>query len=229
MGQQLIARTAVGYMRTSSQINAGDKGSKARQRAAIARYAKANGLQVVHWFYDEGISGKMPIQDRPVFSSMLDYMYSNGARAILLESPARLARDVTIQELAFLKLQEKGIQLVPVNAPEFFSGDDEDGMRKLIRTILGGISAFERDGVVHKLKVARDRKSAELGRRVEGRKAVPPEVIKQARRLNRKNPRTGQRRSLRTIAKELGKLGYLGPSGKKDYHAGSIKAMLERK
>ena len=59
--------------------------------------------------------------------------------------------------------------------------------------------------------------------------AVPPEVVKQARRLNRKNPRTGQRRSLRTIAKELGKLGYLGPSGKKDYHAGSIKAMLERK
>jgi len=228
MDQHLIAKTAVGYMRTSSSVNSGDKGSQARQRAAIKGYAKSQGLRVVKWFYDEGISGKMPIQDRPEFSSMLDYMYSNGARTILLESPARLARDVMIQELAFLKLQEKGIQLVPVNAPEFFSGDDEDGMRKLIRTILGGISAFERDGVVHKLKVARDRKSAELGRRVEGRKAVPPEVVKAAKKLNWRNPKTHKRRSLREIAKELGKLGYLGPSGEA-YHAGSIKAMLERK
>ncbi len=228
MGQHLIAKTAVGYMRTSSSINAGDKGSQARQRAAIKGYAKSQSLQVVRWFYDEGISGKMPIQDRPEFSSMLDYMYSNGARTILLESPARLARDVMIQELAFLKLQEKGIQLVPVNAPEFFSGDDEDGMRKLIRTILGGISAFERDGVVHKLKVARDRKSAELGRRVEGRKAVPPEVVKAAKKLNWRNPKTHKRRSLRQIAKELHEQGYSGPSGDA-YHAGSIKAMLERK
>ncbi|MEI8154960.1 MAG: AMP-binding protein, partial [Hyphomicrobiales bacterium] len=47
--------------------------------------------------------------------------------------------------------------------------------------------------------------------RCEGRKPAPVEVVAEARRLARKSPKTGQRRSLRAIASELASLGHVGP------------------
>ncbi len=172
---QSTAKTAVGYLRTSSQINSGDKWSQARQRAAIKAFAKAKGLTVVDWFYDEGVSGAVPIKDREQFGAMLDRLYANCCKVVLVESVSRLARDIEVQETAARVFREKGYELIPVDSPDLFTSDDPGGMRKLIRGMLGVIAAFERDGVVHKLKVARDRKSAELGRRCEGRKPVPPQ------------------------------------------------------
>jgi hypothetical protein len=77
---------------------------------------------------------------------------------------------------------------------------------------------------VAKLRHARDRKRATVGR-CEGCRPVPVEVISEARRLARKSPKTGQRRSLRAIASELARLGHVGPSGG-PYHAGSVRHML---
>ena len=228
MGQQLIAKTAVGYMRTSSQINAGDKGSKARQRAAIKAYAKANGLEIVGWFYDEGVSGTVPVRNRPAFEAMMTKLLSNGCSTILIESLSRFAREIEAQVQGYRLVKSLDLTLIPVDKPDLFTDDDPQGIHKFYRTMETALDEQEKDRIVYRLRAGRDRKSKDLKRRCEGRKPVPPEVIKQARRLNRKSPKTHQRRSLREIAKELGKLGYLGPSGD-DYHAGSIKAMLERK
>ena len=49
---------AVAYLRTSSAANVGaDKDSDKRQRAAIAAYAKAAGVEIVEEYYDEAVSG----------------------------------------------------------------------------------------------------------------------------------------------------------------------------
>jgi hypothetical protein len=77
---------------------------------------------------------------------------------------------------------------------------------------------------VAKLRHARDRVRAEKGR-CEGKKPVPVEVKAQARRLARKNPKAGEKRSLRQIAVELAKLGHLGPSGRL-YFPASVTHML---
>ena len=222
---QSIAKTAVGYLRTSSQINSGDKGSQARQRAAITAYAKQAGLKVIGWFYDEGVSGTTPIGDREQFGAMLDRLYGNGCKVVLIESVSRLARDIEIQEAAARMFRQKGYELIPTNQPDLFTSDDPDGTRKLVRGILGVISAFERDGVVHKLRAGRDRASAKLGRRCEGRKPVPPAVVKEARRLYRRSPKTGERRSYGAVARELAALGHFGPSGG-PYFPTSIKRMV---
>jgi hypothetical protein len=55
--------------------------------------------------------------------------------------------------------------------------------------------------------------------------AGPEAVVIEARRLARKSPKTGKRRSLRSIAAEPAALGHLGPAGQ-PYHAGSIRHML---
>ena len=60
-----------------------------------------------------------------------------------------------------------------------------------------------------KLKAARDRKRARDGK-CEGRRShreMNPELVALAKRLRRRNPKTGERRSLRSIAVELAKLG----------------------
>jgi hypothetical protein len=54
---------------------------------------------------------------------------------------------------------------------------------------------------------------------------VPAEVVVEARRLARKNPKTGDRRSLRQIGAELAALGMMAPAGK-PYLPGSVAAML---
>ena len=104
-----------------------------------------------------------------------------------------------------------------VDDPDAFTADTPTA--KLIRQVLGAVAEFERAGLVAKLRGARDRKSAELGRRVEGRKPVPANVVAEAQRL-------AQGRSLRQVSAELAQLGYLSPSGK-PYGAGSIAAMLK--
>jgi hypothetical protein len=57
----------------------------------------------------------------------------------------------------------------------------------MVRQILGAISQFEKASLVAKLRHARDRKRAELGR-CEGRKPVPGDVVALAKKLARASP-----------------------------------------
>src|SRR5687767_6036579 len=73
----------------------------------------------------------------------------------------------------------------------------------MMRQIAGAFAQHEKARLVAKLKGARDRKSAQLGQRVEGRKGYAetnPELVREAKRLARKSPKTGKARSLREIA-----------------------------
>ena len=96
----------------------------------------------------------------------------------------------------------------------------------MVRQILGSVSEFEKRALVEKLRKARERKRSETGR-CEGRPPVADNIVREAKRLRRKNPRTGKRRSLRQVAGELEKLGHLSASGK-PYGAESIKRMINR-
>jgi hypothetical protein len=119
-------------------------------------------------------------------------------------------------------LRARGIELVPVDGPTYFT--DPSPTAEIVRQILGAVSQFEKAGLVAKLKHGRDAKRAATGR-CEGRRPVPEAVVAVARCLARKSPKTGVRRSLRTIAAELAALGHLGPSGQ-PYYASSIRHML---
>lgn len=222
-----IAQTAVAYIRTSSASNCGpDKDSSKRQMGAIRAFAKSRRLKVVKIFNDEAVSGTDLIESRPGFGAMLDYLASNGARTVLCESPDRFARDVLVAELGYRLLLERDIQLIPTSCPEFFADDPNDPSKALIRQIFSAIAAFDRMTTVQRLKKARDRVRAETGR-CEGRKPVPPKVVRQAKRLYRKNPKTGSRRTYGAVARELAALGHFGPSGG-PYFPTSIKRMVGR-
>lgn len=208
---------AVAYYRTSSQTNVGwDKDSESRQRDAVMTFARKNGYNVEREFYDAGVPGADPIDQRDGFCDMLDYIEKSGIRAILIETANRFARDLAVQITGHKLLMEMGIDLIPVDCPQHFKEDTPTA--ELVRQILGAISEFEKASLVSRLRKARERKRKESGR-CEGRKPVPHKARSMAVLLH------GQGKSYREISKKLASKGFMGPSGEM-YHAGSIRHMI---
>lgn len=215
----------VAYLRTSSLSSVGaDKDSAKRQAEAVTAYAKANRLTIETMFYDPGVSGADPVNDRPGFVAMLSYMSFNGAKVILIENASRFARDLAVQLVGHDCLKGLGYDLIPVDAPDHFI--NETPTAEMVRQILGAVSQFEKASLVARLRRARVRKRAETGR-CEGRKPPPPELVKEAKRLARKRPKGGNR-SLRQIAGELAAAGFNSPTTGRAYSAEGIKQLLAR-
>src|SRR4029077_7591941 len=106
--------------------------------------------------------------------------------------------------------------------------DDSDPSRKMMRQIAGAFAEYEKSRLVAKLRAARVRQRRETGQKVERRKnhqELHPEVVALAKRLRRKPP-GGERPSLRKVAAELARQGYLNERGQ-PYAAKSIAAMVE--
>jgi DNA invertase Pin-like site-specific DNA recombinase len=211
---------AVAYLRTSSATNVGaDRDSDKRQRAAIAAFAKAHGYSIVDEFYDAAVSGSDPIAERPGFKAMLDCIAGNGVRVIIVESPDRFARDLTVQLTGHDFLKSLGMELIPATAPDFFIEDTPTAV--LVRQVLGAIAQFEKASLVAKLKAARDRKKAATGK-CEGRRSYAearPEVVALAKQMRDRGL------PLRQISAALAEAGYLTGGGK-PYVASAVQAML---
>ena len=209
-----MTRFAVAYYRTSSAANVGaDKDSLKRQKEAVFSYAKSNKIEIVREFYDAAVSGADPIDAREGFTDLLAYISGNGARTILVENASRFARDLTVQLTGHSKLQGLGYELIPADAPTYFT--DDTPTAQMVRSILGAVSEFEKSSLVAKLKAARVRKKKRTGR-CEGRKSViekNPELLKEARRLRRANPVTGKRKSYQRVANELFDSGFMTANG----------------
>jgi hypothetical protein len=87
-------------------------------------------------------------------------------------------------------------------------------------------SQFEKAMLVSKLRGARERKRLAIGK-CEGRKSwaeINPELVQQAKRLRRRSPK-GHQRSLRDVAAELAKLGFVNERGV-EFSAASVASML---
>ena len=209
-------------MRTSSSTSVGaGKDSDKRQRAAITAFARSAGYTIVDEFYDAAVSGADPIGERPGFKAMLDRIAHNGVRVILVESPDRFARDLTVQLTGHDFLRSLGIELIPASAPDFFIEDTPTAV--LVRQVLGAIAQFEKTSLVAKLRAARDRKKAATGK-CGGRKSYAearPEVVALAQELRR------QRLSFREISEQLAARGYVTARGK-PYVTSAVQTMLAR-
>jgi DNA invertase Pin-like site-specific DNA recombinase len=219
---------AVAYLRTSSAANVGeDKDSHRRQLAAISAFAKRAGFLIeLPPYLDAAVSGSDPIESRTGFATMLAFMADHpDVRTILVETASRFARDLIVQLTGHDLLKQRGITLIPVDAPDYFT--EETPTAVLIRQVLGAVSQFEKAMLVSKLRVARERKRA-AGLKVEGRKSHAernPGAVALARKLHRKNPHTSKRRSFRDIAALLAEAGHMAASGK-PFGPSAVRSML---
>lgn len=205
---------AVAYFRTSSLSNTeGD--SVHRQARAVEQWAASNKATITACYWDAGVSGTDPVDVRAGFQALMQYAAEEGVGVVVVEDASRFARDLMAQEVGLVLCRVKGIRVVTSGGQDL--SDDDSPERVMFRQMAGVIAHYERAKTVQRLRSARQAIKAATGRKVEGRKSwseTHPEMVKQVKRLARKNPKTGKVRSLREIAAELEAMGYLSTTGK---------------
>lgn len=206
---------AFGYVRVSSQGQVDGDGFR-RQEEEILAYCKANKIELVDVYREEGVSGTTDETERPAFQEMISAILKNGVRTIIVEGLDRLAREYRIQETLLVYLAAKGITLINArtgeNVTEAISADP---MKKALIQIQGVFAELEKNLLVKKLRVARKAKAEETGK-CEGRKSyqeAAPELVARIKTLYRK-PRNGKRKTLQQIAELLNAEGSFTLDGK---------------
>jgi DNA invertase Pin-like site-specific DNA recombinase len=214
-------QNAVAYLRTSSATNVGsDKDSERRQTEAINSYAERAGFAVVQSFNDAAVRGTDAIDARRGFSDLLRWCAEHDVKTIIVENASRFARDLIVQETGYASLKRAGFTLIASDDADAFTNDTPTAT--MVRQILGSVSQFEKSNLVAKLRGARDRKSAALGRRCEvkhGYDLTRPELVAEAQALNDGRP-------LRAISSALLELGYVTAKTGKAFSASQVQRLL---
>lgn len=223
------ATKAAAYLRVSGLGQVEGDGFK-RQRDRIDAWAKANGHEVVAEFRDEGVSGTNELADREGLVALFDRIDSNGVRVVVVENATRLARDLMVGEVILSQFRERGVRVVSAEGGIDLT-DNDDPTAELMRHLLGAISHFDRRVTVAKLRAARDRRSREAGRRVEGARPFGMTESERAtlgrmRQLHAK-PRGLPRRSFATIASILNAEGHATRRGG-PWKPESVRKILKR-
>ncbi len=197
-----------------------------RQKDAVQIYAASHRLRIVRDFWDG--SSDTAITERTGLAAMLAYVLGGGAKVVLIEDLDLLAPDPAAQITAHVLLERNKVELVPVSkdwmaakaqvllqSKRLMFGD-------VVNSVLETARLFATRERLQRMKVGRDKASAKLGYRVEGRAAwgrFPTETIDLARQFK------AQGKSLRQISAELAKRGMLNNAAK-PYGAQSVSRML---
>lgn len=216
---------ALAYLRVSGLGQVDGDGFE-RQRVAISKCAESLGAEIVAEYRDEGVTGKMELEDRPGLAAALAHIEGNGVRVVIVESADRLARDSMVSELIIRQFQKVGCRVISASGcVDLTEGDDTNPTAKLIRQILAAVAEFDRCVTVLKLKAARQRRKA-AGERMEGKKPYgffPDEVAIYADILRLRNDRVSSDK----IADFLNEKGYK-TRNKCEWRGSSIRKILAR-
>ena len=156
---------AYAYLRVSGKGQVKGDGFP-RQIQAIKKFAAEHDVKIAQIFREEGVSGTKESMDRLAWAEMMTALHCNGVTTIVIEKLDRLARDLMVQEATIADLQKYGFTLISVAEPDLMASDPT---RILMRQLMGAVAQYDKSQIVLKLRGARMRKRAAVGR-CEGRK-----------------------------------------------------------
>lgn len=150
---------AVSYLRVSGTTQADEsKDGLPRQLAACESYAKANGLEIVRVYADEGVSGTKEIDNRPALFQLRADLLVNGIHTVVIENMSRLARDLMVSETILADFQKNGITILSTQEPDLCSNEPS---RKFMRQILSAVAEYDRAMLVSRMKAGKLRARAQ--------------------------------------------------------------------
>ena len=205
---------AVAYLRCSTERQ--DLSPDA-QRAAVIRWATAQGVTVVAWHEDLGLSGGTPLEERPGLLAAIDAVRANGAGVLIVAKRDRLARDVLTAALVERLCEREGARIQAADG----AGNGEGPEAQLLRGIVDLFAQYERAVIRARTKAALAVKKARgertggvpLGRVVaEDGELTVHEAERAA--VERARALRGEGKSLRQIASVLVAEGHQ-PRGKR--------------
>ncbi len=154
MGDVVEVRQAVGYLRVSTEDQAGeDRYGLAAQQSAITEYADKQGIEIVGWYRDEGFSGST--LDRPGLQEILSSAAADEFDSILIARTDRIARDLFIQLWIEKELAKYGVDIVSVGEP--FHGTDP--MTVAFRQMAGVFAELEKHRIKERMSAGRKQKA----------------------------------------------------------------------
>ena len=139
-----------GYSRVSTSEQADEGVSLAAQQQQIAGYAMMKGWSVDEHFVERGVSGSIPLADRPEGGRMLATIGKNDVVVTAkLDRAFRSAADA-LTVLEELKAQGVGLHMIDLG------GDvTGNGISKMVFTILAAVAEGERDRLRERIRDAK--------------------------------------------------------------------------
>lgn len=225
-----MSKNVIGYIRVSTDAQASDDryGLEA-QREDIIKYCKANDLNIVKWYSDEGESGA---KYRPGFDEIVYGDINNPPyEAVVVAKSDRVARDINIYFYYQGALLRKGIELISICEDFGQFGVFANMLKAFTLTC----AEMERDNINKRTKAGRAVKSSKGGysggrpaygyASVGGKLVVVPEEAEVVREVfNYKNAGL----TYRDIAKIFKDKGYKTRRDK-DFAASTIQVIYNNK
>ena len=142
------SRTAIGYIRVSTDQNRQALGAEA-QRQAIQAWADRQGLEVLAWHLEE-VSGGASLDKRPVLLAALAEVEARGAAFLAVSKLDRFSRDPLTAALAEATLRRSGASLAVADG----NGAGADPTSELVRGILLNVAKFEKAMIGARIRAA---------------------------------------------------------------------------
>ncbi len=139
-----------GYVRVSTSRQAEDGESLDVQQRTIAGYAMMHGLAVSQSYVEGGVSGSVPLGDRPQGKALLASLRTGDV--VITAKLDRMFRSALDALGVLADLKERGVSLHMIDLGGDVTGN---GISKLVFTILSAVAEAERDRIRERISVVK--------------------------------------------------------------------------
>jgi len=137
---------AFGYLRVSTEEQ-----TILNQRIAIKKWASENDYEILEFFEDASVSGKVAGINRPAFREMLEIVRNEQVDAVIVYELSRVGRTFW-ETLDAIKAIEQYAPLISCSAKEVFLQTTDPSIRKLLIGILTWVAEREREILIQRTK-----------------------------------------------------------------------------
>lgn len=149
---------AVAYRRVSTSTQMLKGQGLDEQELSVEKYCTENGICIVQWFEDKGISGTD--ESREGICDALEYMKEHSIKTIVVRDIGRLWRDIYNQAYVMKSLEDMGADFISVEEKGInLQALENDPTQYLVTTIMQGIANFQRMEIKRKLAHGRHTKA----------------------------------------------------------------------
>ena len=214
-----------------------DSEDNKRRRKSCFEFAEQNGYQIIKEFSDSPVS-EVTVLSRNGFKKLYRFCREKSVENVILENVNRVAQNEVEMKIVSRFLEEQGINLHPVCLDVSFESSigskptqqvievfDELEKSKVALRLQGGRISKSLVNKQKGLLVLKGRKGKVAGRK--SYRELDAELVMLAKKLRRRNWKTGKRRSLQEITDLLSEQGYSNSKGN-PYGTGEISRMLRQ-
>ena len=152
---------AMAYLRVSTEEQ-----SVLTQKIALDKWSKEHDYQILYFFEDPAVSGKIPAVQRKGFQELMDTVKTSKVDAVLVYELSRVGRTFW-DTLDAIKAIEQYSPLISCSPRESFLQTTDSSIRKLMIGILTWVAEREREVLVQRTKDGMDKaklSGKEIGR-----------------------------------------------------------------